>query len=258
MKTTERSNLSRIGRSVLRASLSAVWLWPAFLGNTLVSYGVARVRALASSTERVFPRQFHMWARRNIWGGGFKVHVEGGENLIRPAIVVVNHQNIFDTNMLAWLVPPPMRFVAKVEVLGQPLVGSVVRQGGHLTVSRGGGLANEATWARASQLLDEGTVIVFFPEGTRSRDGNILPFRSGAFRLAAATGRPVVPLVIAGTRDAMPRFPGVIVPCRLAAAFLPHRFVTVDDANSIAWRDGLRAEMTGALDRLAPFTGPRI
>jgi len=251
--------MAAIGRSVLRWALTALWMWPAFLGNTVVSYALARVRSLGSSTERTYPKPFHMWARRNVWGGGFKIHVEGAENLARPSILVVNHQNLFDINLLVWLVAPPMRFVAKVEVLRQPLVGSVMREGGHLTVSRGGGLEdNEATFARASRLLDEGAVIVFFPEGTRSRDGSILPFRSGAFRIAATARCPVVPLVIAGTRDAIPRFPGPIVPCRLAAAFLPARTVTEEDALSISWRDGLRAEMAAALDRLKPLTGPRI
>lgn len=252
------SPAARMGRAVLRGAVSSLWMWPGFIGNTLLSYGIARVRALSSSTERVYPEPFHMWARRNISGGGFRVHVEGRENLVRPSILVVNHQNPFDINLLVWLVPPPLRFVAKVEVLGQPLVGSVMREGGHLTVARGGGLCNEALFARASALLDEGTVIAFFPEGTRSRDGTILPLRSGAFRIAAATGRPVVPLVMAGTRDTMPRIPGVIVPCRLAAAFLRPREVGEAEANSFAWREGLRDEMAATLERLAPLTGPRI
>jgi len=199
-----------------------------------------------------------MWARRNMWGGGFKAHVEGTENLVRPSIVVVNHQNLFDINFVVWLVPPPMRLVAKVEALRQPLIGSVLREGGHLTVSRGRGLDNEAAFARASRLLDEGSVIVFFPEGTRSRDGKILPLRSGAFRIAAAAGRPIVPLVMVGTRDAIPKFPGPIVPCRLAAAFLPPRVVGPQEAGSIAWRERLRGEMTATVERLLPLTGPRI
>lgn len=255
---TGRSTLGGMGRTALRGALAGMWLWPAFLGNTVGSYAAARALALFSSTEAAFPRPFHMWARRNMWGGGFKVHVEGRENLVRPAILVVNHQNLFDINLIVWLVPPPMRFVAKVEVLGQPLVGSVLREGGHLTVARGSGLDNEAAFVRAQRLLDEGAVIVFFPEGTRSRDGRILPLRSGAFRIAAAAGRPVVPLVLAGTRDTIPRLPGPIVPCRLAAAFLPPRDVGHEQARSIAWREELRAEMAATLERLTPLTGPRI
>jgi 1-acyl-sn-glycerol-3-phosphate acyltransferase len=254
----ERTTLVQVSKSALRGTLAGVWLWPAFLGNTLISYAIARGRALGSTTERVYPRPFHMWARRNMWGGGFKIHVEGGENLVRPSILVVNHQNVFDINFLVWLVPPPMRFVAKVEVMGQPLVGSVMREGGHLTVARGAGLENGEAFEKVSRLLDEGAVVIFFPEGTRSRDGSILPLRSGAFRIAAQTGRPVVPLVMAGTRDAIPRLPGPIVPCRLAAKFLPPRTVGDDDANSIAWRESLRAEMAATLESLRPLTGPRI
>ena len=107
-------------------------------------------------------------------------------------------------------------------------------------------------------MRGDGCAVAFFPEGTRSRDGRIGPLRGGAFRVAAAAGVPLVPVVIAGSRHVLSRVPGPIVPARIAVAFLPPRRVGPEAARSADGRDAVRAEMSAALDRLLASTGPRL
>lgn len=244
-------------RLVLRSGVSAV-LWPYLLAATAGWVLVGRARSLVEPREEAFQHVFRRWALMNMRVGGFRCRVEGGSAVPAPAIIVSNHQHFFDIQVLAAILPPPFRFVSRVEVQRVPLIGSVLRHGGHLLVARGTAMGNEATMRRATELLERGMRIVFFPEGTRSRDGRIGPLRPGAFRLAAATGVPVVPVVLAGTREAFPAGYAHIVPARMAASILPPLAVTEREAKDDAWRDALRQEMSEHLARLEPETGPRL
>jgi 1-acyl-sn-glycerol-3-phosphate acyltransferase len=206
-----------------------------------------------------FQGWMHGWARVNLAWGLYRTTVDGVAQRPAPAVLVCNHQHIFDVQLLTALVPPPLRFVAREEVLRVPLIGSVLRKGGHLTVARGASAAaNEEALRQAVAALREGSRLAFFPEGTRSRDEQIGRLRSGAFRVAAQAGVPLQPVVLAGTRHTIPALPGPIVPCRLAARFLPPRAVTAEQARSASWRDELREEMARALSEIAPGTGPRL
>lgn len=246
--------------AVARAAVSSV-LWPYLVANTALSIAAARMFPGGRTHEASLQERTRRWACRNLRWGGFRLaHLEGTEGLPRPCVLAVNHQSPFDVAVLAALVPPPLRFVARVEVLSVPLIGSVLRGGGHLTVRRGAGLdGNDEALRRAAEVVrDDGCAVAFFPEGTRSPDGRIGPLRGGAFRVAAAAGVPLVPVVIAGSRHALSRVPGPIVPARIAVAFLPPRRVGPQEARSADGRDAVRAEMSAALDRLSSSTGPRL
>lgn len=246
-----------MSRLVLRSGVSAV-LWPYLVAATAGWVLVGRARSLVGDREEAFQHVFRRWARMNMRAGGFRCRVEGDASVTAPAVVVANHQHFFDIQVLAAILPPPFRFVSRVEVQRVPLIGSVLRHGGHLLVTRGTGMGNDATMRRAAELLERGMRIVFFPEGTRSKDGRIGPLKPGAFRLAAAAGVPVVPVVLAGTRNAFPAGYAHIVPARMAAVILPARAVSDDEASNDAWRESLRREMSEHLGRLEPETGPRI
>ncbi|HEX6853544.1 MAG TPA: lysophospholipid acyltransferase family protein [Candidatus Polarisedimenticolaceae bacterium] len=245
--------------SALARFLWSLYAWPAFVGNSALRYPLVFLFRRGPTVADSFQVWMHGWARVNLVGGLYRTTVDGVEDRPAPAVLVSNHQHIFDVQLLTALVTPPLRFVAREEVLRVPLIGSVLRKGGHLTVTRGASAAaNEEALGRAVAALRGGARLAFFPEGTRSRDGRIGRLRSGAFRVAAEAGAPVQPVVLAGTRHTIPRLPGPIVPCRLAARFLPPRAVTAEQARSASWRDELRDEMAAALDAITPGTGPRI
>lgn len=236
-----------------------MYAWPAFVGNSVLRYPLVFLLRRGPTVADSFQRWMHGWARVNLKGGLYRTEVEGPREVPCPAVIVTNHQHIFDVQLIAALVPPPLRFVAREEVLRVPLIGSVLRKGGHLTVARGAGAAaNEEVLLRAVEAVREGARVVFFPEGTRSRDGRVGRLRSGAFRVAAQAGVPLQPIVLAGTRHTIPALPGPIVPCRLAARFLPPRPVSPEEARSTAWREALREEMARAFAEIEPRTGPRF
>ena len=85
-----------------------------------------------------------------------------------------------------------------------PLVGTVIRKVGHLTVERGDLAQSVADAERATDALRRGTALLFFPEGTFVRPAELLPFKPGAFKAAAEVACPVVPIAIRGTREILP------------------------------------------------------
>lgn len=246
-----------IARDLLRYVVS-LYMWPGFVVNTAISYGVGRVRSFGVGWEAGFAPTTHGWARRNLRYGGFALRVEGDPALPAPAVVVANHQHYFDIELLAAVIPPPIAFVARSELVRIPLIGSVLRRGGHLLMERGAALSGETVLREGGSRLEAGGRVAVFPEGTRSRDGRIGPLRAGAFRLAARSGVPLVPVVLAGTREPFRRAATQLVPCRLAVAVLPARRIEEAEARSDAWRQSLRDEMQAVHDRLAAATGPRI
>ncbi|HEX6851154.1 MAG TPA: 1-acyl-sn-glycerol-3-phosphate acyltransferase, partial [Candidatus Polarisedimenticolaceae bacterium] len=136
--------------SAIARGLWSVYAWPAFVANSALRYPLVFLWRRGPTVADSFQRWMHGWARVNLSGGLYRTVVDGPSDVPSPAVVVTNHQHIFDVQLIAALVPPPLRFVAREEVLDVPLIGSVLRRGGHLTVARGAGAAaNEAVIAQA-------------------------------------------------------------------------------------------------------------
>lgn len=255
--TATEGDVTRLARKPLLLSYN-LWAWPYLALNTLVSFAGIRLRgAMCGDVPTVSDSIVPRWAGRNLRAGFFRVEVSG-EPPPPGSVIVANHASVFDIAVLFATVPAPTRFVARFEVARVPVVGSILIDGGHVLVDREGGERNGAALDRAAALAREGMRVVFFPEGTRSRDGTIGPFRSGAFRTAARAGVPIVPVVLSGTREAIPALPGPIVPCRVAVRFLSPRRVAEADAGDPVGRRSIRDEMAAALDALATRTGPRL
>lgn len=109
-----------------------------------------------------------------------------------------------DAVALLAAIPVEFRFVAKRELLATPVLGTVIRKVGHLTVERADPSQSAADAARVGAALGGGTSLLVFPEGTLRRAAGLLPFRLGAFKAAVEAGRPVVPVTIRGTREILP------------------------------------------------------
>jgi 1-acyl-sn-glycerol-3-phosphate acyltransferase len=140
---------------------------------------------------------------------------EGG-----PYVVVANHQSILDILMLARL-PREMKWVAKESLFKIPWVGWMLRMAGDIAIRRGDAESGGEALARAKAYLSRGMSVMIFPEGTRSAKGTLLPFKSGAFRLAIETGVPVLPIAVHGTAHGMPKGGPWVRPCQAFARILP-------------------------------------
>jgi 1-acyl-sn-glycerol-3-phosphate acyltransferase len=139
--------------------------------------------------------------------GGARVVVKGMDRLPRGAsIVMANHSSNLDPPALIPLLPGRVVIYLKASLMKIPLLGYAMRLAGFIPVLRGGSVeAAKASSAAAQRELQRGSCLVVFPEGTRSQDGTLLPFKKGPFFLAMESGAPVVPVSIAGATRMLPK-----------------------------------------------------
>jgi 1-acyl-sn-glycerol-3-phosphate acyltransferase len=147
----------------------------------------------------------HACARTWSWlilkTSGIRVRVEGLEN-VNPnatAIYCVNHQSAMDIPVLFVNLPVQFRFVAKRSLFNMPFMGWHLRRSGHIAVDRDRPRQAMISMKRVAQEIKEGKSVLLFPEGHRSRDGHLLPFKAGSFYIAILAGVPIVPITINGT-----------------------------------------------------------
>ena len=148
------------------------------------------------------------WSRWLLRASGCRVTVEGIENIApdRPQIFASNHVSHFDVIALAANIPKRFRFIAKKELARIPLFGTAWKAAGHIEVDRADRASAVASLDAAGRLIrQDNSCVVIFPEGTRSSDGALQPFKKGAFMLALHTGVEIVPAAVLGTRRILPK-----------------------------------------------------
>ena len=145
------------------------------------------------------------WARIICWCAGVEVTVQGQENLDRTKtyIFAANHQSQFDIFALQGYLGFDFRWMAKKELFAIPIFGAGMRAAGYISVDRSRGRQAVQSLNEAAQRIADGTSVIIFPEGTRSRDGLLQPFKSGAMVLAIKAGVPIVPVAIIGTHHVL-------------------------------------------------------
>jgi 1-acyl-sn-glycerol-3-phosphate acyltransferase len=139
---------------------------------------------------------------------GIQVEVSGVEEIDKkiPYIFMPNHLSLIDGPMLFMLIPQAVRVIIKKEVFKVPIIGQAMRQVGFIPVDRKALKGGKASIDHASKMIiEKGFSFLIFPEGTRSRDGKLQPFKRGGFFLALASQVPVVPVSIEGSYELMPK-----------------------------------------------------
>ena len=122
-----------------------------------------------------------------------------------PVIYMGNHQGNFDIGALTLAIPRRFSWVAKEELFRVPIFGSAMRRAGYIPLDRSDGRKALKSMKLAAERIAAGSSVVIFPEGTRTKDGSLLPFKRGAFLLAAKAGVPIVPFTINGSMQINPR-----------------------------------------------------
>ncbi len=175
--------------------------------SVLMQSSAILVRLVTFSAKTPLWMARTMWAPPLIRGAGARIEVNHRERLQldRPAVYLFNHQSAFDIAVGFVSIPVPLRFVAKRELAYIPFLGWYMWATGMIFVDRGKGPRAIKSLRAAARLVRKGANIIAFPEGTRSDDGRIGPFKKGMFVLAIEAGVPVVPVAIAGSRDVMPK-----------------------------------------------------
>jgi 1-acyl-sn-glycerol-3-phosphate acyltransferase len=203
-KKTPAAASGKESLSYLRSLLitnNLIYLYTAFMGT--LSLG----GSLFDSHGRWQHTCARIWSRLILKTSRIRVTVEGLEHIRQPAdtpmIFCVNHQSSMDIPVLLVNLPFQFRFIAKRSLFRYPFMGWHLRRSGHIAVARDRPGEARRSLDEAARKIREGYPVVVFPEGGRSRTGEILRFKSGAFRLAVLSGVPVTPVTLNGTREVL-------------------------------------------------------
>lgn len=163
------------------------------------------------------------WARLMAWITPMRVSVEGRENLdpSQSYVLVSNHQSQYDIFVLYGWIGVDFKWVMKKELRTVPGIGVACHRLGHIFIDRSNHAAAVATLEDAKRKIVGGTSVIFFPEGTRSRTGELKGFKKGAFRMAVDLGLPVLPVTVIGTRNVLPAGTSDLMPGSARLIFHP-------------------------------------
>jgi len=222
-----------------------------FLGLTLVLATLAIPLALLFPRADVVMRLGRVWSLGLLKATGIRPRYEGLDRMPRgrPCIFLSNHASIVDIWALAPVLPSATRFVAKHSLFRIPFFGWALAAGGFIPIDRSNRTRALRSLRVAADRIRRGRSVLLFPEGTRSRDGRLAPFKRGAFHLALDAGVPVVPLAVSGSGKALPARSVLVrrVPVRVTVAEpidpLPFR---PDDVQGLI--DAVRAAIAEHLD----------
>ena len=142
-----------------------------------------------------------IWAKCILAASNIKVTVNGLANLNRKGsyIYMPNHVSNFDIPVLQAYLPVQFRWLAKAELFKIPIFGYAMQRAGYISIQRFDRKSAIQSLNKASEIIRNGTSVIIFPEGTRSQNQNIQPFKKGGFVLAVDSGVPIIPVIIHGT-----------------------------------------------------------
>jgi len=186
----------------MRKALSSLNL----LFTSVVLSIIALIISPFDSKGKVIHRIARLWASPHIKLGGIKVVTSGLDRITAPPyIFMCNHQSALDIYGLLFSLPLSFRWIAKRQLFLIPFFGWALKRAGHISIDRENPREALKAMDEAARKIRDGMNIIIFPEGTRSRDGSLLPFKKGGFSLALRAMVPIVPVGIVGTSTLQPK-----------------------------------------------------
>lgn len=185
---------------------------------------------LFNKETRAFHIAGRLWAQMLLWAAGLSIHSEGYSLPNNASFVVCsNHASQMDIPVLFAALYLDFFFVAKKELFAIPFFGLILSAAGHIPIDRDNPREAVKALDEAKKRLEKGKSIVLFPEGTRSQDGRLKAFKSGGFRLAIKTGKPILPVAISNTHHALSKGSIVPKPCDVILRIGEPILVQADD-----------------------------
>ncbi|MFC1670684.1 lysophospholipid acyltransferase family protein [Spirochaetota bacterium] len=205
-------------------------LLPLFVLFTLI-FGTLGALLTIIVNERVGSLMGVLWAKFNSYITPMFVKVIGKDkiNKKKSYVIVANHQSMYDIFVVYGWMPVDFKWVMKIEMRTYPMIGYSCDKMGHVFIDRSNQVAALESINSARDKIKDGTSIMFFPEGTWSKDGKLLDFKKGAFRLALDMGLPVLPVTIVNIRKILPSDKFAIFPG--SAKMVIHDPISIDDYN---------------------------
>lgn len=226
-KVPERNLLNRVLRFFYQFYKWLVF-FPILALTTSFFGSMAVVLALVLSPRMASQICAVTWARINSWMTPMLVSVVGRDNIDerQSYVVVSNHQSHFDIFVLYGWLGIDIKWVMKAELRKVPFLGYSCEKLEHIYIDRSNHDAAVNSINQAKSRIVNGTSVIFFPEGTRSRTGKIQEFKKGAFRFALDIGVPILPVTIVGTKHILPKGTLDLFPGR--ARMIIHQPIQVD------------------------------
>lgn len=237
----------------MRQKLFSVLIWTGIVLLVIIWLPATAVIRLVDrdpvrySTGRFFRRLGSAISRVN---PNWKITIEGEENIDgrHPYIVVCNHLSNADIPLISNL-PWEMKWVAKKELFNLPFLGWMMKMAQDISVDRSSSNKRIGVFKSCSFYLNNNCSVMFFPEGTRSRDGRMKRFSLGAFDLAIKKNIPILPLVIDGTQDCLPKKDWVFTTDAYVTLKVLDPIITdnLDEDDSVELMEHVRGEMLAQL-----------
>lgn len=179
--------------------------WVIFLFTTVILGTVAIFLSLFDSSGNIPHLVARLWGKIQLRITGTRVRIQGFEQIDpeKSYILVSNHQSTFDIFALLGYLPIQFRWTAKAELFHTPFMGWAMSRIGYIPIERDSPKKAYRSMLRAAEVVRNGVSVIIFPEGTRSPDGNLQPFKKGVFLLALKSRAPILPITIQGTSKIM-------------------------------------------------------
>jgi 1-acyl-sn-glycerol-3-phosphate acyltransferase len=187
--------------------LRTLFGWLIFLLTTVILGTVAIVVSLFDRSGNIPHLIARLWGKIQLRTTGTRVYLRGLENLDRHRsyILVSNHRSSFDIFALLGYLPMQFRWTAKAELFRIPFMGWAMARIGYIPIERDSPMKAYRSMLKAAEKVKQGVSIIIFPEGTRSPDGRLQPFKKGVFLIALKSQAPILPVALRGTEKIMPK-----------------------------------------------------
>jgi 1-acyl-sn-glycerol-3-phosphate acyltransferase len=193
--------------------------WICLVFTTIFLSTVAIVFSLFDKNGDTVHRIGRFWAGLHLKVSGVKVVIKGVEHLAGPPFVFMcNHQSALDIYTLLASLPISFRWIAKRQLFKIPFIGWAMGRAGYISIDRENPREALKAMEEAARKIRGGMNIIIFPEGTRSLDGVLLPFKKGGFTLALRAMVPIVPIGIYGTSQLQPK--GSFIPKKKGVIYI--------------------------------------
>lgn len=201
-----------------RSTIYTIWCWTGCAVSTAFWAIISILGSLFTSGGKLQHYCMRRWSKDNLWLSRARVEIEGLENICGsgPQIFVANHSGLHDILSLAAFLPVQFRWLAKKSLFRVPFMGWHMQRSGYIPIDRENPRDAARSIVDAAKEIKNGINAIAFPEGTRSRTGDLGSFHSGAFALALRSGVPLIPISLEGSyRVIKPKTlqvnPGVII-----------------------------------------------
>ena len=223
------------------------WIMLAFWAASLLLAAVVCIPHTLITGDVSLLYRVAMWcAAAGVKLVGVRIEAVGREKVpaARRFIFMANHTSNIDPSVFLPLIPGRTAVMVKKELFGYPILSKAMRLGSFIPVDRANRDAGIASVREAKKVIESGVSMSIFPEGKRSFDGKLLPFKRGPFYLAMECGVPIVPVTIVGAHEAMPKGTFRLRPGRVTVTFheaIDPKEFTDRDALALAVRQSIES-----------------